>query len=407
MVAALADLITSHADELALLDVRDNGSPIREMRRDAFAAAGTLRYFAGFALELKGDTIPSDAGRLNYTVLEPFGVVGKIIPFNHPFMFAVAKSRAPLVAGNTVIIKPSEHTSLSAPRLGELAAEIFPPGVPNVVTGYGGEAGDAVVTHPGIRRLGFTGSAEIGRSIQQRAAASVVKTVTLELGGRSRARDELHVARAVMRFHVAASRARLDPTGVRERAHQPDRGAAPGNARGREHGNRRHRAPASVREGAQVPGHWSAGGARVLVGGGKPADPALQRGVFIEPTVFDGVAPGSRLAQEEIFGPVLAVMGFRDYEEGVAIANDVRFRLTASIFTRDLGLAHRFAADIEAGYVWVNDTSNALPRRPVRRVQGLGGGTRESLEELHAYTRRSRTSTYVSAELLSAAAQRG
>ncbi len=163
----------------------DNGSPIREMRRDAGIAAAQLRYFAGLALHVRGETIPVAHDRLNYTLAQPFGVVGRIIPFNHPLMFAAGRLGAPLIAGNTVILKPSEHTSLSALRLGELIREVFPPGVVNIVAGYGAEAGDALVAHPGVRRIAFTGSAAVGRAIQQRAATHVVKTVTLELGGKN------------------------------------------------------------------------------------------------------------------------------------------------------------------------------------------------------------------------------
>src|ERR1700730_1862983 len=181
----LAAVIVEHAEELALLDVADNGSPIREMRADAFAAARQLRYFAGIALELRGETIPSSPGRLNYTIRQPFGVVGRIIPFNHPLMFAGGKIAAPLIAGNTVVLKPSEHTSVSALRLGELARDILPPGVLNIVSGLGAEAGDRLVTHPGVRRVAFIGSAESGRPVQARGAPAVVKTATLELGGKN------------------------------------------------------------------------------------------------------------------------------------------------------------------------------------------------------------------------------
>ena len=184
-VLRLAELIAEHAEELALLDVNENGSPIREMRNDAGIAIAALRYFAGLALQLRGETIPGESGRLNYTLMQPFGVVARIIPFNHPMMFAAAKTVAPLIAGNTIVVKPSEHTSTSTLRLAELFDEAFPPGVINVVTGYGDEAGDALVTHRDVRRLAFTGSAEIGRAIQQRAATHVVKTVTLELGGKN------------------------------------------------------------------------------------------------------------------------------------------------------------------------------------------------------------------------------
>ena len=159
----LADAVVARKEELAAVDCADNGSPLVDLRVDVGLGAGELRYFAGLALQAKGETIPGAFGRVNYTLREPFGVVGRIIPFNHPLLFATMKIGAPLVAGNTLVLKPSEHTSLSALRLAEDFKRIFPPGVVNVVTGYGGEAGDALVTHPLVRRIAFIGLAATGR----------------------------------------------------------------------------------------------------------------------------------------------------------------------------------------------------------------------------------------------------
>jgi betaine-aldehyde dehydrogenase len=403
LVSRLAEVVLGHADELALLDVRDNGSPIREMRRDVDAGASALRYFAGLALQLRGETIPGEFDRLDYTLREPFGVVGRIVPFNHPFMFAAGKIAAPLIAGNTVILKPSEHTSLSALRLGELAAEVFPPGVLNVVTGCGDEAGDALVTHPGVRRLAFTGSAQIGRAIQQRAATHVVKAVTLELGGKNPivvlpdadvdaavegalrgmnftwqgqscgSTSRLLVHRSLHAELVRRLAERMDAL----RAGQPDDDAT-------ETGAIVHR-----RQYEKVLSYVELGraeGARVVVGGGPAGDPALAGGLFLRPTLFDDVLPASRLAQEEIFGPVLAVIPFDTYEEALEIANGVVYGLSASVFTRDLRSAHRFARDVRAGYVWVNDASRHFPGTPFGGVKDSGVGREEDFEELVSYT---------------------
>jgi len=401
-VNALADAVSEHAEELALLDVAENGSPIREMRGDAHAAAAQLRYFAGLALELRGETIPGDSDRLNYTLMTPFGVVGRIVPFNHPLMFAGAKIAAPLIAGNTVILKPSEHTSTSALRLAELAAEVLPPGVLNVITGYGDEAGDALVVHPGVRRLAFIGSAEIGRHIQQRAATSVVKTVTLELGGKNPvvifadADVEEAVAGALrgMNFtwqgQSCGSTSRLlvhrsihDELVTALAAAMDAMRSGPPAEESTETGAIVHR-----RQYEKVLGYLEIGraeGARVVAGGGPPDDPRLANGLFVRPTLFDGVDPGSRLAQEEIFGPVLAAMTFDTYEEALQIANGVSLGLTASAFTRDLSLAHRFARDVEAGFVWINDTSKHFPGVPFGGVKDSGVGREESLDELVSY----------------------
>jgi acyl-CoA reductase-like NAD-dependent aldehyde dehydrogenase len=402
LVGALAEEIERHAEELAMLDVEENGSPIREMRGDAHSAAAQLRYFAGLALQLRGETIPGDCARLNYTLMEPFGVVGRIVPFNHPLMFAAGKSAAPLIAGNTVIVKPSEHTSTSALRLAELAAEVLPPGVFNVLTGYGDEAGDAIVTHPGVRRIAFTGSAEIGRAIQQRAATTVVKTVTLELGGKNPivvfADADLDAAiggalrgmnftwqgqscGSTSRLLVHSS---LHAELVAQLAARMDamRSGPPGEEE-TETGAIVHR-----RQYEKVLSYLALGreeGARVVAGGGPPDDPSLAGGLFVRPTLFDDVAPDSRLAQEEIFGPVLAAMPFETYEQALAIANGVSFGLSASVYTPDLRVAHRFARDVQAGYVWVNDTAKHIPGTAFGGFKDSGVGREEGFEELVSY----------------------
>ena len=401
-VYALAELILEHAEELALLDVVENGSPIREMRGDAQKAVGALRYFAGLALQLRGETIPGDSDRVNYTLMQPFGVVGRIVPFNHPLMFAAGKTVAPLIAGNTVVVKPSEHTSTSALRLAELASEVFPPGVVNVVTGYGDEAGDALVIHPDVRRIAFTGSAEIGRTIQQRAATHVVKTVTLELGGKNPivvfadadveaaidgalrgmaftwqgqscgSTSRLLVHRSLHEEFVARLGERMDAL----RSGPPEEETT-------DTGAIVHR-----RQYEKVLGYLQLGrdeGARVVAGGGAPDDPQLANGLFVGPTLFDDVRPDSRLAQEEIFGPVLAAMPFDTYDEALAIANSVSLGLTASVYTPDLGTAHRFARDIEAGYVWVNDAQKHFPGAAYGGYKDSGVGREEGIEELVSY----------------------
>jgi betaine-aldehyde dehydrogenase len=401
-VARLADLVELNAQELADLDVADNGSPIREMRNDAHLAAGQMRYFAGLALELRGQTIPTGADRVNYTLMEPYGVVGRIIPFNHPLMFAAEKIAAPLVAGNTVVLKPSEHTSLSALRLADLIAEAFPPGVVNIVTGLGSEAGDALSVHPGVPRIAFIGSVAIGREIQRRAAEHVVKTVTLELGGKNPMAvfpdadldDAIDGAVRGMNFtwqgQSCGSTSRLL---VHESLHGElvERLAArlegllsgPPDDDATDIGAIVHRG-----QYEKVLGYIELGrseGARVVVGGGPPDPPPAPGGMFVRPTLFDRVDPGSRLAQEEIFGPVLAVMPFREYDEAVRIANSVSYGLTASVFTRDLATAHRFARDVEAGYVWVNDASRHFPGVPFGGVKNSGVGREEGFEELASY----------------------
>jgi len=400
---ALAATIEEHAEELALLDVEDNGSPIREMRNDAKIASAQLKYFAGLVLHTRGETVPSSFDRLNYTAREPYGVVARIIPFNHPLMFAASKIAAPLAAGNTVIIKPSEHTSLSALRMAELASEIFPPGVLNVVTGYGATAGDALVAHPDVRRLAFIGAAETGRAIQIRAAGVGIKTITLELGGKnplvvfSDADVDVAADAAVrgMNFtwqgQSCGSSSRLlvhrdiyeelvDRLAVKLDAMLSGAPSDPATETG---------AIVNTAQLEKVRSYVQLGqdeGARLVVGGTTLSDGVFAGGNFARPTLFADVRPDSRLAQEEIFGPVLAAMPFFDYDEAIAMANGVRYGLTASVFTGDLSTALRFARDVEAGYVWVNDVSRHTPGTSFGGFKDSGLGREEDIEELLAYT---------------------
>jgi acyl-CoA reductase-like NAD-dependent aldehyde dehydrogenase len=404
LVTALAEVIEREGERLAALDVADNGSPLHEMRKDAAVAAAQLRYFAGVALQLRGQTIPVAHDRLDYTLMQPYGVVGRIIPFNHPFMFAATKIAAPLIAGNTVVLKPSEHTSLSALALAEHLRDLFPPGVVNVVTGLGMEAGDALVAHPDVPRLAFIGSAETGRRIQARAAAVAVKAVTLELGGKNPlvvfddadvdaavdgavggmnftwqgqscgstsrllVQRELHgafVERLAERVEALRSGMPTDP--------QTDTGAIVNDLQ--------------LEKVLRYIGIGREEGARLVAGGTRVTEGDLARGLFVRPTVFDGVDPDGRLAQEEIFGPVLAVIPFDHDADALRIANSVRYGLTASVFTRDLTRAHAFARDVEAGFVWVNDASKHFIGAPFGGVKESGLGREEDFEELVSYTR--------------------
>jgi betaine-aldehyde dehydrogenase len=403
IVGRIADVVLEHAEELAALDVTDNGSPIREMRRDAGIAAGQLRYFAGLALQLRGETIPTSHDRLNYTLHQPFGVVGRIVPFNHPLMFAAGRLGAPLIAGNTVIMKPSEHTSLSALRLAELIRSIVPPGVVNVISGYGGEAGDALVAHPEVRRIAFIGAVQTGRAIQRRAAEHAVKTVTLELGGKNPivVFEDADLDAAVdgalrgMNFtwqgQSCGSTSRLlvhserhDELVTRLGERLDAMRSGPPDDEATETGAIVHRGQFDkvidyVRIGREE-------GARLVAGGNVLSDGPFARGLFVRPTLFDQVRPESRLAQEEIFGPVLAAMRFTTYDEALNIANGVSYGLSASVFTRDLGTAHRFARDVQAGYVWVNDASVHFPGTDFGGVKDSGVGREEGFGELLSYT---------------------
>ncbi|MBO9524152.1 MAG: aldehyde dehydrogenase family protein [Nocardioidaceae bacterium] len=402
LVRRFADLVEQHGEELALLDTVDAGSPISNARFDVEIALAQMRMFAGFALEMKGATIPASEN-LHLTVREPVGVTAKIFPYNHPLMFA-CRMAAPLVAGNPVVAKPPEAAPLSTLRLAELAREVFPPGVVNVVVGNGPAAPDRLVRHPAVRRIGFIGSEPTGRAIQRAAAETGVKQVTLELGGKNAmvvfADADLDKAAAGavagMNFtwsgQSCGSNSRLL---VHRSLHDElvDRVVALVEARtigdpleaGSEQGTMIDRA--QFDKSMSYLDIARAEGARVRTGGGRPEGEEFAGSLFVAPTVLVDVAPDSRIAREEVFGPLLSVIPFDTEEEAVAIANSVEYGLTGSVWTRDLDRAVRVARALEAGFVWVNGSSQHFLNVPYGGVKGSGvGGKEECLEELLSYT---------------------
>jgi acyl-CoA reductase-like NAD-dependent aldehyde dehydrogenase len=400
---AFADKVAERGEELARLDSLDNGSPLHEMRNDIGLATSQVRYLAGLALEVRGRTMPETPGRLHYTMRQPFGVVARIIAFNHPLMFAATKIAAPLVAGNCVILKPSEFTSLSALAMAQDLARLFPPGVVQVLTGLGNEVGDALVRHPGIPRVAFIGSAATGRRIQASAATTAVKTVTLELGGKNPivvfpdADLDLAVEGAVrgMNFtwqgQSCGSTSRLlihrdcyddviTKVGERLAKMRPGSPLDPASDTG---------AIVTPQQLDKVLSYIEIGKseqARLVTGGERLTAGDLAQGNFVTPALFADVDPAGRLATEEIFGPVLAAIPFGSYDEAVAIANSVEYGLTASVFTRDLRTALAFSRDVDAGYVWVNETSRHFLGAPFGGVKNSGVGREEDLGEIESYT---------------------
>ncbi|MCE7011069.1 aldehyde dehydrogenase family protein [Kibdelosporangium philippinense] len=399
IVRQIAARVRENAAELAALDTLDGGNIIRLAQDDVHRGAEMLEYFADIARSLTGDTIPVTADQLHFTTHQPIGVVARIIPYNHPIMFAAGKIAAPLVAGNSVILKAPHQTPLSALRLGELIANLLPEGVLSILTGSGPATGDAIVRHPEVRRIAFIGSARTGLIIQRAAAETSVKNVTLELGGKNAmiafpdaspaevAQSVVHgmnfswcgqscgsttrlVVHEDIRAEVVAEVARLAQS---LRAGDPfDPATDVGTLVSQDQFDK----VTSYLEIARGEG------ASVAAGGAAVPGTALA----VEPTVFTDVTPDMRIAQEEVFGPVLSVLSFRDEAEAVRIANSVEYGLTGSVWTNDLRRAHRVANALEAGYVWVNGSSTHYVGTPFGGVKSSGIGREECLEELVSFT---------------------
>jgi betaine-aldehyde dehydrogenase len=401
LLRSLAARIQDVAEELAQLDTRDAGLPLTGSRGDVRAAVNELVHFAGIAGELKGQTLPPSGAQLASTHREPYGVVGRIIPFNHPFKFAASKCAAPLMAGNTVVLKPSEHTSLSALRLAALTQDLLPAGVLNVVTGPAA-TGAAIVGHPDVPRVAFTGSVPSGRAVL-RAAAEHIKHVTLELGGKNPmvvfddADPRRAAAGAVAGMNLRRSMGQSCQSNSRILVHRSRKqeflAALADVVDGLRVGHPREETtdlgPLAFREHYErVLAYVDAGrreGARVLTGGGRPA--SLPRGYYLEPTVFVDVEPRMRIAREEIFGPVMVVLDWDDEDEMVELANAVDYGLTANVWTNNLGRAHRTAQRLQAGTVWVNGDGRKPLGTPFGGFKHSGLGLEGSLEELVSYTR--------------------
>jgi 2-formylbenzoate dehydrogenase len=402
-VREFARLLRENADELAMLDALDAGLPVAAMRTDVAFAIDYIEIMCDLALQLGGQTIPATAEHLHYTIREPFGVVARIVPYNHPLFFSASKLAPPLVAGNAVILKAPDQAPLSALRIGELAQEALPAGLVSVVSGTGATTGRALVRHPRIRRIAFIGSGPTGRLIQRDAADAGVKEVSLELGGKNAmivfgdADPAAAAAGAVagMNFVTTAgqscgstSRLLVHESLAAEVCKHLKAGAenvvvgdpaqeqtqmGPVISQGHlEHVKRL--IEAGLREGAQL-----------LTGGGRPAGRG-DRGYYIAPTILTDVAPDSTLAQTEVFGPVLSVTAFRDEDEAVRIANSVPFGLTGAVWTSDVRRAHRVARNLQAGYIWINGSARHFWGVPFGGFKDSGVGREESLEELHSFT---------------------
>lgn len=404
LLLRLADLVEQHSEELARLETLNNGKLLAlSYGLEVGAGAQWLRYMAGWATKITGDTLslsipfPPGVSYHAYTRPEPVGVVAAIIPWNFPLLMAIWKIAPALATGCTVVLKPAEETPLTALRLGELVLEAgFPPGVLNVITGRGETAGAALVAHPGIDKIAFTGSTEVGKIIGQTAMASV-KRVSLELGGKSPVivLDDCDVERAVggaanaiffNQGQVCTAGSRLFvQRGIYDRVMEGLAAAAAGMTLGSGFDEHTQIGPlVSARHCQRVLDYISAGkaeGARVLVGG----QAAERPGYFVQPTVFADAPVNSRIVREEIFGPVVVAQAFDSLDEVVQLANDSPYGLGASIWSNDLNRVQRLIPRIKAGTVWVNTHNMLDPNMPFGGFKQSGIGREHGRAAIEMY----------------------
>lgn len=398
LMLRLAELIEANATQLAELETLDNGKPLAESHEDIAGAVQYLRYLAGWASKLDG-TVKTlgTPGTFGYTRLEPVGVVGAIVPWNFPFSMALWKIGPCLATGCTIVLKPAEQTSLSALRLAELTSEAgYPRGVVNIVTGCGAVTGSALVEHPDVDKIAFTGSTRIGREIGASAMRRMAR-VTLELGGKSPVLvfDDTDIEQAIAgacnaifynqgqvctagsRLYVQRSRYREVVEGV----------AAYADALVLDHGfaaNVGMGPLISARQRDTVEGYIAAGEAEGAVRLTRPR-PIPPHGHFVAPTVFADVRPGMRCVEEEIFGPVLVCAPFDDEADAIRLANGGQYGLAASVWTQSLVRAHRVSAAVRAGTVWVNNHWIVDPAMPFGGMGQSGIGRELGREQLDAY----------------------
>lgn len=396
----LAARMEERVEQFALLDTIDSGNPISGMRGDAQKAPGEIRFFANLASELKGTSFEAPDDVMCHTIREPFGVVGRIIPFNHPYRFA-AKIAPGLAAGNAVILKPGETTSLSALEFAELFADIFPKGLISVVTGFGHTVGRAIIRNPDIMRIAFTGSVPTGQAIM-RDSADCLKRLSLELGGKNPmivfpdvdidkaalgCIKGMNLARSMGQSCQSNSRVFVHETiydrfieALVERASKLRIGdprldtTVIGPVNHKKHYERILDFIASGKDE----------GAKLVCGGGRPAD--LNKGYYVEPTIFVDATMDMRIAKDEIFGPVISVLKWNDWDEMIARANGVEYGLTANIWTNNLTWANKTARAVQSGLVWINGSGGRVAGVPFGGYKLSGLGKEGDLSDLLSYT---------------------
>lgn len=400
----LAQLIEERSADLAALETADNGKPIKESTYvDLPQVVENFEYFAGWATKIEGETIPVPGQMFNYTLREPIGVCGQIIPWNFPLLMAAWKLAPALAAGNTVVLKPAEQTPVGAMELGKLIQEAgFPDGVVNIVPGYGETAGAALASHPGIDKVAFTGSTEVGKIIARTAADNLTK-VSLELGGKAPnivfADSDIDQAVAGAMMGIFFNQGQVCCAGsrlfVEESVKEEFVGKLSERAAKVAVGDPMDKATqmgpqVSEEQLNRIKGYVDIAkseGANVVVGGQQPdLEGDFRKGYFFRPTIFGDVKNEMRVAQEEIFGPVVSVLSFKDEDDLLKQANDTVYGLSAGIWTKDITRAHRFARAVKAGVVWINTYNMFNAASPFGGYKQSGYGREMGRHALDLYT---------------------
>ena len=402
LVRKLGERLMERADEIARLETLHNGKPISESRHiEIPAAAECLEYYGGWSDKVMGETVPVKGNYLNYTLREPLGVCAAIVPWNFPLLIATWKIAPALACGNTIIVKPASQTPLTALALGEIALEVgLPPGVLNVVTGSGATLGQAIVEHPGIDKIAFTGDTSTGKAIMK-GAADTLKKITLELGGKSPnivlpdADIEAAIRGATIGIFygkgevcAAGSRLLVDKSIKNEFVDKLAARTKKMVAGDPMDPKTRFGALSSKKQLETVLRYIESGkkeGA-ALVAGGERIDIGTGKGYFVQPTVFTDVKPEMTISREEIFGPVLATIEFADLDEAIACANDSPYGLAAGVWTKDIKKAHYVAKKLQAGTVWINTYNIYDTATPFGGYKQSGFGREMSMHAIEHYT---------------------
>ncbi len=403
LMRELAAAIRASEEAVVPMEAADTGNTIASLGNDIVLVAGYVDFMAGLGTEIKGESVPATPQNIHFTIREPYGVVGRIVPFNHPFLFAGAHLAAPLMAGNAVVLKSPDQSPLSATVMAEICQRVLPPGVVNIVSGQGIVVGDAIVRHPDVQRIGFTGSIPTGMAIQRAAAEVAVKHISLELGGKNPfivfpdadVETVANAAVAGMNFAWAGqscgSTSRLmvheslydaviervvERVGRIKVGDPLDTASEMGPVNSEGH----YRHVVALIESAREQG------AKLLTGGERPEGEEFKRGYWIRPTVFGDVTMDMRIARDEVFGPVLSVLRWSDTSEAIEMANGTQYGLTAGIWTNDVTTAMRTARQIESGCVWINGGGRHFMSTGFAGYKNSGIGREECLDELLSYT---------------------